>query len=218
MSRYRYLCVRAARRFLRPGLDRADLEQVAAIGLIKAADRFNPDSRTPFEAYAWLLMVGELMHHVRDCERVLRAPRRLQVLERRWLAVERELWVRCGREPSYGEIVATVGATLDDCRDLREYRAACHVISFDALKPLDQHALAYTIEGEVDRISMEGVLARFSPLEQTILREIYECDTPMAELAEKLGYSRRHVARMHRRILRKLATLVRPETGCGGYF
>lgn len=218
VSRYHYLCVRAARRFLRPGLDRADLEQVAAIGLIKAADRFNPESRTPFEAYAWLLMIGELMHYVRDCERVLRAPRRVQVLERRWLAAERELWARCGREPSYGEIVAIVGASAVDCRELRQYRAACHVIPFDALKPYDQHALAYTMEDELDRISMDSVFARFSPLEQTILREIYELDTSMSDLAAKLGYSRRHVARLHRQTLRKLAMMVRPAESCSGHF
>ncbi len=218
VSRYQYLCVRAARRFLRPGLDRADLEQVAAIGLIKAADRFDPESHTPFEAYAWLLMIGELMHHVRDCERMLRASRRVQILERRWLAAERDLWARSGREPSHGEIVAFLGASADDCRELRQYRAACRVIPFDALKPLDQHALAYTMEAELDRISMEGIFARFSPLEQTILREVYELDTPMTELAAKLGYSRRHVARLHRQTLQKLALLLRPATSCSGHF
>ena len=47
---YRYLCARGARKFMRDGIDRRDLEQVAAIGLIKAADRFDPSFGTPFEA------------------------------------------------------------------------------------------------------------------------------------------------------------------------
>ncbi len=33
---YQYLCRRGAKKFLRTGLERSDLEQVAAIGLIKA--------------------------------------------------------------------------------------------------------------------------------------------------------------------------------------
>lgn len=217
VSRYQYLCVRAARRFLRPGLDRADLQQVAAIGLIKATDRFDPGSRTPFEAYAWLLMIGELMHYVRDSERMMRAPRRLRELERRWLEAEREVWARCGREASYGEVVALTGATPAECRELGQYRAATRVIPFEALKPLDQQALAYTIEAELDRIGMESIVARFSALERTILKEIYELDTPMADLAKKLGYSRRHVARLHRQTLRKLATMVRPAMRCSGH-
>ena len=92
------------------------------------------------------------------------------------------------------------------------------MIPFDALKPYDQHALAYTMEDELDRISMDSVFARFSPLEQTILREIYELDTSMSDLAAKLGYSRRHVARLHRQTLRKLAMMVRPAESCSGHF
>lgn len=218
VSRYRYLCVRAARKFVRPGLDRADLEQVAAIGLIKATDRFDPESPTPFEAYAWLLMIGELMHYVRDSERMLRAPRRLRELERRWLEAEGEVWSSCGHEPSHREVVALIGATPAECRELGQYRAATRVIPFEALKPLDQQALAYTIEAELDRIGMESIVAGFSALERTILKEIYELDTPMAVLAERLGYSRRHVARLHRQTLRKLAAMVRPAMCCSGHF
>lgn len=218
VSRHRYLCARAAKRFIRPGLDRADLEQVAAIGLIKAADRFDPECRTPFAAYAWLLIVGELMHYVRDCERLVRAPRRMRQLDRRWIVAEHEIWMRDGREPSYAEIVSMIGATTTECRELRQYRAANHVVPFDSLKPLDQQALAYTIETELDRIAMESIFAGFSPLERVILREIYQRDTPISVLAVKLGYSRRHLARLHRRALRRLAAVMRPTMRCTGHY
>lgn len=218
VGRYRYLCVRAARRFTRPGLDRADLEQVAAIGLIKAADRFDPSSETPFEAYAWLLMIGELMHYVRDSERLVRAPRRLRDLDRQWLQAEHEVWMRCGRDATQAEIVALTGATPLACRELRQYRAASHIVPFDSLKAPDQQALAYTIEAELDRIGLESIVSGFSPLERTIIREIYQNDTPIAVLASKLGYSRRHVARLHRRTLRKLAMLMRPSVRCAGHY
>ena len=89
---------------MRRGLDRADLEQVAAIGLIKAVDRYDPAQAAPFEAYAWLLVLGELMHYVRDSERFVRAPRGLRDLERRWSAAERELWPRLGREPTESDV------------------------------------------------------------------------------------------------------------------
>jgi len=218
VERYWYLCCRAARRFTRPGLDRADLEQVAAIGLIKAADRFDPESDTPFEAYAWLLMVGELMHHVRDSERLVRAPRRLRELDRRWLEAEHEVWMVEGREATQAEIVALTGADATTCRELRQYRAASHIVPFDSLKAPDQRSLAYTIESELERIGIESIVASFSPLERTIIREIYQCDTPIAALAAKLGYSRRHVARLHRRTLRKLASVMRPLGRCSGHY
>jgi RNA polymerase sigma-B factor len=217
VARHRHLCERAARRFLRPGIDSADLEQVAALGLIKAADRYDPTCCVPFEAYAWKLMIGELMHYVRDSERLLRAPRRLRALERRWLDAERDLWAQCGREPTYAEIRALSHLTAAECLELRQYRAASHIVPFDALKPFEQQALAYTIERELDRINIEGIVAHFSPLERTILHEIYELDTPLSRLADKLGYSRRHLARLHQGILRKLSTLARPASRCTGH-
>ncbi len=122
-----YLCRRAARRFVRRGLDRADLEQIAAIGLIKAADRYDASQSAPFEAYAWLLIVGELMHYVRDNERFLRAPRGIRDLERRWAAGERKLWAILGREPLESEVAGCVGATPEQVREVRAYRASSHV-------------------------------------------------------------------------------------------
>jgi RNA polymerase sigma factor (sigma-70 family) len=66
VAKYWYLCRRAARRFRRCGLERGELEQVGAIGLIKAVDRYRSPHGTPFEAFASLLVRGELMHYVRD--------------------------------------------------------------------------------------------------------------------------------------------------------
>jgi RNA polymerase sigma factor (sigma-70 family) len=66
---YHYLCKRGARKFLRPDVERGDLEQVAAIALIKACDRYDGSLPTPFEAYAWISIVGEIMNHLRAHKR-----------------------------------------------------------------------------------------------------------------------------------------------------
>lgn len=56
------MCRRGARKFRRAGTDLADLEQVAVLGLLKAIRYFRTELQTPFEAYAWIMVVGELMH------------------------------------------------------------------------------------------------------------------------------------------------------------
>jgi RNA polymerase sigma-B factor len=206
---HHYLCRRAARKFLRNGVERNDLEQVAAIGLIKAVDRFDPAQGTPFTAYAWTLVLGELMHYVRDCERVLRAPRRLRELERRWLAGERELWTILGKEPSDGEIAQYVGLSVAEQSEVRRYRRCGEVLSVDALRPYEQRALSYTIDTEFERVALESGFKRLSPIERAILKEIYERDTPIVEIASRLGYSRRHVTRLHKAALQKLASFAR---------
>lgn len=78
IAAHMYLCKRGARKFRRPESDPADLEQVGAIGLIKATDAYRPERLTPFEPYAWIVIVGELMHYVRDSEQAIRMPRWLR--------------------------------------------------------------------------------------------------------------------------------------------
>ncbi|MBV8531570.1 MAG: sigma-70 family RNA polymerase sigma factor [Candidatus Eremiobacteraeota bacterium] len=204
IAEYLYLCRRAARRFVRRGLDRADLEQVGAIGLIKAADRYDPSQRAPFEAYAWLLIVGELMHYVRDCERFVRAPRAVRDLDRRWKVAERELWGMLGREPTDNDIAQFVGASPAQACEIRAYRATSRVVSFEVLGNGDQGVPACAVDDILDQLTVERMLERLSPLERQIVRSIHIDGVTVVDLAARLGYSRRHVTRLHRAAIDRL--------------
>jgi RNA polymerase sigma-B factor len=188
---------------MRRGLDRADLEQIAAMGLIKAVDRYDPSRRAPFEAYAWLLVVGELMHYIRDCERFLRAPRTIRALERRWAAGERELWPLLGREPSENEVATFVGATPREVGEIRAYRASGLVLSFELVGG-ERCVAAAGIDDLLDRLSVEGMLQALSPLERRIVVSIHLDGVSIVELAARLGYSRRHLTRLHRAAMERL--------------
>jgi RNA polymerase sigma-B factor len=205
INAYRYLCVRGARKFMRDGIDRRDLEQVAAVGLIKATDRFDPGMGTPFEAYAWTLVLGELMHYVRDTERLLRVPRRVRELERRCAAAERELWNELGRDATGSELAERLGIGEAELVEVRKFREERVPLSVDALRPYEQVELSYTIDRQLDRMMLEAGLARLSPLEREIVRQIYEHEIPVGELARRLGYSRRHITRLHSAALKKLS-------------
>jgi RNA polymerase sigma factor (sigma-70 family) len=208
VAEYWYLCRRAARRFMRRGLDRADLEQVGAIGLIKAIDRYDPAQPAPFEAYAWLLIVGELMHYVRDSERVLRAPRGVRNLERRWAAAERQAWALFGREPSECEVARLLGATPAEVREIRAYRASNQILPFDLVRGAERGIAPYGIDDVLDQLTVEKILAGLSPLERQIVRSIHLDGVTVVELAARLGYSRRHVTRLHRSAIERLRRVV----------
>ena len=49
VAQHMYLCKRGARKFRRADSDPADLEQVAAIGLLKATEAYRSERLTPFE-------------------------------------------------------------------------------------------------------------------------------------------------------------------------
>ena len=159
--KYWYLCRRAARRFRRCGFERDDLEQVGAIGLIKAVDRYKSPHRAPFEAFASLLVLGELMHYVRD----------------------------------------------DGLVRVRRGRARPTILSLDFIHDDDCCTRAGGIDDLLDRLTVESMLQRLPPLERRIVIGIhFECRT-VVELAARLGYSRRHVTRLHRSALQRLRTV-----------
>jgi RNA polymerase sigma-B factor len=212
INTYRYLCARGARKFMRDGIDRCDLEQVAAIGLIKATDRFDPELGTPFEAYAWTLVLGELMHYVRDSERLLRVPRRVRELDRRCSEAERALWNELGRNATNAELAERVGIEEDELTEIRKFREERVPLSVDALRPFEEAQLSYTIDRQLDRMMLESGLQRLTPLEREIVRQIYEHDIPVGELARRLGYSRRHITRLHSAALKKLSARPRGRT------
>ena len=212
INQHRYLCARGARKFMRKGIDPRDLEQVAAIGLIKATDRFDPTVGTPFEAYAWILVLGELMHYIRDSERMLRAPRCMRELDRRYVAAEWELWTQLNREPKPGEIARYLGINEEDVLEMIRYRSDGTPLSVDVLRPFEHLSLSYTIDNQLERVAIEAGLARLTATEREILREIYEKDVPINEIADKLGYSRRHITRLHRSALDKMRAHARPIT------
>jgi RNA polymerase sigma-B factor len=204
VAQYGYLRARAARKFYRPGLDRADLEQIAAIGLIKACDRYDVRLQTPFEAFAWLFIVGELMHYVRDHERLVRPPRRLRDLERRAQAVSDELLFELGREPSALEIANRLGASARDLEELALYREQAIPQSIDALEPHQLRPCSYTLEDRDDRIVLDAALQMLTETERTIILALYANGYSQHEVAQRMGYSRRHITRLHRAALRKM--------------
>lgn len=57
---------------------RDDLQQVAALGLIRAAERYDSSSQVPFVAFARPHVRGAVLHYLRDVAPLLRVSRRLQ--------------------------------------------------------------------------------------------------------------------------------------------
>ncbi len=204
VSEFYYLCGRGARKFVRPGIERADLEQVAAIGLLKACDNYDSSTQTPFEAYAWMSVVGELMHYVRDHERIVRPPRRLRDLERRARAAVDELVLELGRDPNDAELGMRLGISEQSLRELGQFRERMIAQSLDAPGPIVVTAGEDVFERQIDRMIIEAALAALTPIERTIIVAVYARGDSKLELAKRLGYSPRHVSRLHRGALQKM--------------
>jgi RNA polymerase sigma-B factor len=209
IAAHRYLCERGARKFRRAASDPADLEQVAAVGLIKATDAYRAERSTPFEAYAWLVIVGELMHYVRDHERLVRVPRSLRSLERRYAATWETLAAERGGEPTACELATALGVSHRTIEELHAMRQGNRLWEGDghAVRPTQQwEAFPAVVPG----LSLEervAVLAAVDSLEQrerTIVLATFAAGLSQKQISARIGLSQSQVSKILGRALAKL--------------
>lgn len=198
-----------ARRFEGRGEPIDDLIQVASIGLIKAAERFEPERGVPFRAYAMTTMVGEVKRHFRDKSWTIKVPRRIQEHRRLIGSAIDELSQKLGRSPRISEIAAHTGLALDA---VTESLAASGAYQPDAL-PDEDHDLV-TVPADIGiepsgeaveaMLSVAPGLARLSSLERQIVALRFFHDLSQREIAARVGISQMHVSRLLAKAMRVL--------------
>ncbi|MER5377315.1 SigB/SigF/SigG family RNA polymerase sigma factor [Streptomyces sp. NPDC002553] len=196
---------RIAGRFRDRGEAIEDLRQVAALGLVKAVDRFDPE-RGAFESYAVPTITGEIKRHFRDRMWALRVPRRVQELRNKVRLARRELAQTPGApEPSAADIAAHTGLTEEEVAAGLEALESFSTLSLDAELPAgdDGYSLVDTLGGPdasydvvVDRESAKESLRRLPERERAILYMRFFEDMTQSRIADRLGISQMHVSRL----------------------
>ncbi len=108
-----------ARRYVGRGVELEDLVQVAAVGLVKAANRFDGRRGVSFSTFAEPTIEGEIRHHLRDRSGPVRIPREVQHLGKRLRGRQPELAARLGRAPTLSELADAVGADAENRSSVR---------------------------------------------------------------------------------------------------
>ncbi|OIK26251.1 SigB/SigF/SigG family RNA polymerase sigma factor [Streptomyces malaysiense] len=196
---------RIAGRFRDRGESVEDLRQVAALGLVKAVDRYDP-SRGAFESYAVPTITGEVKRHFRDRMWALRVPRRVQELRNRVRVARRELTQNPGSpEPTAAAIAAHTGLTEDEVAAGLEALESFSTLSLDAelAGGDDGYSLADTLGATdtsydvvVDREAVKAGLRRLPERERAILYMRFFEDMTQSRIADQLGISQMHVSRL----------------------
>jgi RNA polymerase sigma-B factor len=197
---------RLARRFRSRGENLEDLEQVAALGLFKAVDRYDPARGTPFEPFAIPTIVGEVKRHFRDHTWDLHVPRRVQELRNKVRTTVRELALADpDRFPTVGQIAEHAKMSNEDVLTGMEALESFRALSLDAQLTAgdDGYALADTLgapeTGYDTVIAREAVKPRLQELperERRILDLRFFHDMTQSRIGEELGISQMHVSRL----------------------
>ncbi|MFD6436746.1 SigB/SigF/SigG family RNA polymerase sigma factor [Streptomyces venezuelae] len=199
---------RLAARYRNKGESLEDLRQVAAMGLVKAVNRFEP-GRGAFESYAVPTITGELRRHFRDRMWDVRVPRRVQDLRNKVRVARRELRDlpgSSGPEPSLADIAAHAGLTEDEVKDGMQAMEGYSALSLDAeisSADPDGFSLADTLGAPdaaydvvTDREAAKRGLRKLPERERTILYLRFFEDMTQSRIAEELGISQMHVSRL----------------------
>jgi RNA polymerase sigma-B factor len=207
-----------ARRFANRGETLDDLIQVAMVGLVKAAIRFDTRHHTQFSTYATATISGELKRHFRDKRWGLHVTRSAQ--ERYLLVRDATEWATqdLGRAPTVAEIASRARVSDEEVLEAQELASVFHLETLDAPAPGGDPSGARRQLGRPDpglgavddRLVLHGLLEGLPERERAIVHLRFVEELTQSEIAAHLGLSQMQVSRILARTLASMRASLAP--------
>jgi RNA polymerase sigma-B factor len=217
------LAMSVARRYDHGHVPLEDLRQVAAIGLIKAVERFDPDHGAAFSSFAVPTIEGEVRRYFRDFTWTVRPPRDLRELARRIERERDDLTGGLGRAPTAAELGERLSCTPEEVVEATEAGLARTPKSFDAPYQDDNGATLSERVGLEERgfaaaeasATAESLLAGLTDRERLAVQLRFREDMTQTEIGRHIGCSQMHVSRILRSALAQLENEAAAPVGGG---
>ncbi len=208
------LARRLAQRYARSAEQREDLEQVAYLGLVKAARRYDPDRGVAFTTYALPTILGELRRFCRDTRWAVHVPRLMQERVQALRRVEDAHLAAHGSAVNTAEAATKLKWSEEDVLEARMAAGCLSAQSLNATLRTADGTVGEVIEciGDEDsgfddadrRDELQRALSRLTHGERRAIRLRGEagCSTP--EIARSMGLSSPQASRLVSRAVRRL--------------
>lgn len=208
MSRDDFVCENlglvhaCAKRFVGRGIEYDDLFQAGCVGLVKAADGFEPERGLCFSTYAVPLILGEMRHLFREGG-AIKVSRSLRSLATQVGRLREKLLSLNGREPTVEELAQELGI---------EPALAAQAVCV-ALPPLSLTRQEEGEEGQIDlpcdspeesvtdKLALRQVMAELEPRDRALIEMRYLRRQTQQAVADSLGMTQVQVSRRERAIL-----------------
>jgi len=195
-----------AARYRNRGVPWEDLEQIARLGLVKAAAGYRTEHGTAFGTYATPTITGELRRYFRDHGWCVRPPRRLQELRSQLLAET------AGREVPDEVLAERLGATVEELRQARAASNAYSAVSLDVPRTEDEESAIVDALRDPhdamarvdDLVTLDGMLAEFDAQDRWLLHQRFVAELTQSQIARRLGVSQMQVSRLLKALLGRL--------------
>jgi RNA polymerase sigma-B factor len=208
------LVTRLARRYERATQPLEDLEQVGALGLVKALERFDPGRGLPFAAYAIPTIVGEIKRHLRSTSWSAHVPRRLQEQVLALRTAVREEEAATGTAPTPAALGRRLGWDVEEVVEVMRAAEAMNARSLDAPEDERGTLLGDSLGAEdpayrviENRSALAAALPGLTPVQREVIELRFGRDMKQTEIAARLGCSQMQVSRLLRAALDRLAAV-----------
>lgn len=185
------------------GEDPEDLIQIGYIGLIKAAERFEPERGLQFSTYAVPMITGEIRSQLRD-QGAIKMSRSLKADVALVRRAESDFLKEHGVSPHLTELAEITGLSAERIKEA--YQAA------DVLNNFEDYETAGLMtddeEKNITKIDLVGAIAALKPQARQVIVLRYYKDLTQQQVADMLGISQVQVCRIEKRTLKEMAEKV----------
>jgi RNA polymerase primary sigma factor len=225
------LVVHLARGYRSRGLPMLDLIEEGNLGLIHAADRFEPERGLRFSTYAAIWIRQSMLRGIAEQSRSIRIPVQMFQQANRFVRTAHALRARLGREPRLDEIAADLGISAVRAGRLQALvgglRSLDESSSLDAFEELSADAATQApvsverlVELQLEHERIDRLLRSLSQREEQIIRIRYGffdgVARTLAQTGEHFGITRERVRQIEARAIDKLRRAI--ELGQRGDF
>ena len=208
------LVVSVAKKYRGMGLPFGDLIQEGNIGLMKAADKYDPERGWRFATYATWWIRQAVQRAVADKGRTIRVPVHMGEKMRKMARVYYELSAELAREPTDEEVAERIGWDVDRVRDVKSAIPDATSLNRSLSSEEDSSELGDFIEDEresgvasevvreLERRRLLQSVERLPERQRRLLVRRYGLDgeepATLANLSEELGVSRERIRQLRR--------------------
>jgi RNA polymerase primary sigma factor len=224
------LVVRIARDYVGRGMGLEDLIGEGNLGLIRAAQEFQPRFGTRFSTYASHWIKQSIRHALINTTPTIRLPAHMVSLLTKWRRAERILCREHGREPTFAEVASllelseTQKSLVAKAHQARQLKLESSVIgendNWSPVGSSDRNdAPESGMEADDERRILQDRLGLLEERERTVLALRYGLDgevpLTLKEIGRRLGVTREWARKIELKAVRKLDADAAPEPAHG---